>query len=87
MKEILVFLIRAYQNFFSPDHSVWGKRRFPHGYCRFYPSCSEYSRQTIGRHGFLKGSIKSFWRVLRCNPFSQGGFDPVREMGARGGKE
>lgn len=43
--------------------------------CRFYPSCSEYARLAILKHGLLKGTAKAGWRILRCNPFSQGGED------------
>ena len=45
--------------------------------CRFYPSCSEYAIDAIRKHGVFSGSAKSMWRVLRCNPFSKGGYDPV----------
>ena len=47
------------------------------GHCRYYPSCSEYSRQAVAKDGALKGLVKSAWRILRCNPFSHGGYDPV----------
>lgn len=46
--------------------------------CRYYPSCSEYAAQAILKHGILKGLGMAGWRVLRCNPWSPGGFDPVR---------
>jgi putative membrane protein insertion efficiency factor len=46
--------------------------------CRFYPSCSEYALQAIRKYGVLKGGWMSAWRILRCNPLSEGGFDPVR---------
>jgi putative membrane protein insertion efficiency factor len=45
--------------------------------CRFYPSCSEYAIEAIHKHGIFAGGVKSAWRVLRCNPFSKGGYDPV----------
>ena len=45
--------------------------------CRFYPSCSDYAFTALKRHGFLKGSWLAFRRVLRCNPFNAGGYDPV----------
>lgn len=47
--------------------------------CRYTPSCSAYTYQAIDKHGILKGSVMGVWRILRCNPFSRGGFDPVRE--------
>jgi len=45
--------------------------------CRFSPSCSEYTYQAIAKYGFLKGSAMGGWRILRCNPFNKGGYDPV----------
>jgi len=74
---ILVLLIDVYQRTLSPDHS-WLKKRFPYGYCRFYPTCSEYSKQAIGKYGIIIGVPKSLWRVLRCNPWSKGGEDRLK---------
>jgi hypothetical protein len=65
----LLGLIRFYQMTLS--------RGLPEGTCRFYPSCSHYGYQAIYRHGALKGSWMTAWRVLRCNPFNPGGYDPV----------
>ena len=62
-------LIRAYQLTFS--------RLVPQGSCRFYPTCSHYGYQAIYRHGIFKGGWLATWRVLRCQPFSRGGYDPV----------
>lgn len=47
------------------------------GQCRFYPSCSHYAQEAIRVHGALRGSALATWRLLRCGPFSRGGFDPV----------
>jgi putative membrane protein insertion efficiency factor len=68
-KLILLSLIRLYQATLS--------RALPEGTCRFYPSCSHYAYQAIYKYGALKGGFMAFWRVLRCNPFNPGGFDPV----------
>lgn len=65
----LLALIRLYQKTVSPA--------LPEGTCRFYPSCSHYGYQAIYKHGALKGSVMAAWRVLRCNPFNPGGYDPV----------
>ncbi|MDP3804585.1 MAG: membrane protein insertion efficiency factor YidD [Candidatus Omnitrophota bacterium] len=46
--------------------------------CKFYPSCSEYAIGSVEKHGVLFGGIKSAWRLIRCNPFSRGGYDPVQ---------
>ena len=48
------------------------------GQCRFYPSCSQYAREAIKAHGACRGSALAAWRILRCGPFTGGGFDPVR---------
>lgn len=77
MANFFVFFINFYQKTLSPDHSFWGKRRFPYGYCRFYPSCSEYGKMALMKHGIWKGFLKMIFRVLRCNPFSAGGIDPA----------
>jgi putative membrane protein insertion efficiency factor len=63
-------LIRAYQLTIS--------RALPAGTCRFYPTCSHYAYQAIARYGLFKGGWKAIWRVLRCQPFNPGGYDPVR---------
>jgi putative membrane protein insertion efficiency factor len=66
---ILLALIRLYQATFS--------RALPPDTCRFYPTCSHYGYQAIYKYGALKGGVMATWRVLRCNPFNKGGFDPV----------
>ncbi|OGZ98829.1 MAG: membrane protein insertion efficiency factor YidD [Candidatus Sungbacteria bacterium RIFCSPHIGHO2_02_FULL_47_11] len=59
----------------SPDHGVFGIVASI-SRCRFYPSCSAYAIHAIRQYGLLKGSVASFKRVLRCNPFNPGGYDP-----------
>ncbi|MBT3865222.1 membrane protein insertion efficiency factor YidD [Candidatus Peregrinibacteria bacterium] len=76
-QKAVLFFIRWYQVNFSPDHSERGKQRYPLGYCRFQPSCSEYGHNAIKKYGVIWGGLKAFWRVLRCNRFSKGGWDPV----------
>ena len=66
---VLLLIIRAYQMVISP--------MLPPDTCRFYPSCSRYAFQAIYRFGALRGGVMGAWRVLRCNPFNPGGFDPV----------
>ena len=66
---VLLGLIRLYQATFS--------RALPADTCRFYPTCSHYGYQAIYKYGVLKGGLMAAWRVLRCNPFNRGGFDPV----------
>jgi uncharacterized protein len=70
-----LFVVRMYQKIFSPDHSFWAKWFFPHGYCPFYPTCSEYGHDVIKKYGLFKGIFKAVWRILRCNPWSSGGED------------
>lgn len=69
-----LWLIRLYQKTLSPDHGPL-KNLFPHGYCRFYPTCSEYSYQIIKKRGLIIGLPKSLWRIIRCNPWNKGGID------------
>jgi hypothetical protein len=47
-------------------------------HCKFEPTCSEYTKQAIEKYGVLKGSTLGFLRILRCNPFSKGGYDPLK---------
>jgi putative membrane protein insertion efficiency factor len=72
----LLWLIRFYQLTLSPDHGP-AKILFKYGFCRYYPTCSEYGHQAIHKYGLIKGIPMTAWRVLRCNPFSKGGDDPV----------
>lgn len=76
MKRLLIACIHLYQRTLSPDHG-W-LRAFPFLGCRYYPSCSVYGIQAIERYGVVRGLVKTFFRVLRCNPFSQGGVDEVQ---------
>lgn len=76
-RRVALGAIRAYQKTLSPDHG-WFKHRYPGGYCRFDPTCSEYTYQAIQRYGIIKGGVKGASRILRCNPWSKGGRDPVR---------
>lgn len=70
MKGLLLFLIRFYRNNIS-------RAKSGAGCCRFTPTCSEYAMEAIEIHGAFKGSLLAVSRVLRCNPFCKGGFDPV----------
>ncbi|MBI4272584.1 membrane protein insertion efficiency factor YidD [Candidatus Uhrbacteria bacterium] len=71
-------LIRMYQKILSPDHGL-PSRFYPYGFCRFYPSCSEYSRQAIISYGLVRGFGNAARRVLRCNPWNKGGIDVVEK--------
>lgn len=73
---ILAALISAYQMVLSPDHS-WLKARFPHGFCRHYPTCSEYSKQVIVKHGVFKGGYLAAARIVKCNPWASPSLDPI----------
>jgi uncharacterized protein len=64
----------VYRRWISPlVHSISGVS----GACRFQPTCSEYAATAVVHHGVIAGSALAFWRLLRCNPFGRGGFDPV----------
>ena len=68
MKTLAIAAIRAYQVLISP--------LLPPA-CRFFPTCSHYGIQAIEMRGVLRGSLLTAWRLLRCQPFSKGGYDPV----------
>ncbi len=69
MKIIIIYLIKFYQKVLSPL-----KPRC----CRFYPTCSQYAIDGITKYGIFKGGLMAIWRILRCNPFNPGGYDPVK---------
>lgn len=77
MKRLALGLIRLYQQTLSPDHG-WFRALYPYGYCKFAPSCSVYTYQAIERHGVVRGSWLGVVRILKCNPWHHGGYDPVR---------
>ncbi|MBQ8546720.1 MAG: membrane protein insertion efficiency factor YidD [Clostridia bacterium] len=70
MKKILIFFLKGYKKIISPILPPC---------CRFTPTCSEYAMEAIGRFGAIRGSLLGAYRLLRCNPFCRGGYDPVPE--------
>ena len=68
MKRVLLALVRFYRRAISP---------FRPPCCRYTPTCSQYGLEAIQKYGAFKGSLLALWRILRCNPFSHGGYDPV----------
>ena len=72
MKKVLIWLIEFYQR----NISVWFQSKNIH--CKFYPTCSEYTKQAIQKYGMGIGILKGILRILRCNPFSKGGYDPLK---------
>lgn len=68
MKRAVLWVIQIYRRYISP--------RFPPS-CRFTPSCSQYAYEAIERYGLLKGGWLSLKRIVRCNPYNPGGYDPV----------
>ncbi len=69
MKNFLIKLIKLYQK--TPGHF--------HSACKYYPSCSNYTIEAINEYGALKGSLLGIKRILKCNPFSKGGYDPLKK--------
>ncbi len=69
MKMMMLAGIRFYRKYLS------GMKRYSS--CKYYPTCSAYALEAVEKYGALKGGILSIWRILRCNPFSKGGYDPV----------
>ncbi len=74
MKHVMIWLISLYRKFISPLKPPC---------CRFTPTCSAYALEAFKKRGFFVGFILTVWRILRCNPFSKGGYDPVPEKGFR----
>lgn len=74
MKRFLLSLIRFYQRAVSP---------YTRPSCKYFPTCSNYALEAIERFGAGKGLLLALWRILRCNPFSRGGYDPVPENGEK----
>ena len=72
MKRVLIFLI----NFYQKNISYWLSQK--NIKCKYYPTCSEYTKQAIEKYGAFKGSILGIKRILKCNPFSKGGYDPLK---------
>jgi len=68
ISRLFILLIKGYQRFVSP--------LFPPR-CRFYPTCSHYAVEALSRHGLFRGSALALWRLLRCGPWTDGGYDPV----------
>lgn len=77
MKQLILFLIKLYQRTTSPDHG-WLRYMSPGGFCRFYPSCSQYAYEVISKKGVVVGLGLSLWRILKCNPWHKGGIDLVK---------
>ncbi|MCK9443760.1 MAG: membrane protein insertion efficiency factor YidD [Tissierellaceae bacterium] len=71
MKKIIILIIKFYQKVIS-RYILTGRS------CRFYPTCSDYSIQAYEKYGIVKGTYLSVNRVLRCNPFNEGGYDPLK---------
>lgn len=69
MKYVLLWMIRFYRKYLSGMKGGCT--------CKYYPTCSQYGLEAIEKYGALKGGTLAVWRILRCNPFSKGGYDPV----------
>lgn len=68
MKKLLIYMIKFYRKYISPMKSTK---------CPYFPTCSEYGLEAVSKYGALKGGCMAAWRIIRCNPFSNGGYDPV----------
>ena len=72
MKKLLILLIKIYKKIISPIFTFFGIR------CKYYPTCSEYMMQALEKYGVFRGLFLGIKRLLRCNPFSKGGYDPLK---------
>ena len=71
LRELVLLPLHLYRRVISP---LFGPR------CRYYPSCSEYAVQAVREYGVIRGGVLAAWRVVRCNPWSHGGFDHVHDQ-------
>lgn len=78
MKRVFIFLIGLYRKYISPLKSKPS--------CRFYPTCSQYAIEALEKRGLIVGLLLTVWRILRCNPFCKGGYDPVPDKVKKGEK-
>ncbi len=72
MRRLFVFFIKLYKKYISPIFHYFGIE------CKYYPTCSDYTRQAIEKYGVIKGLFLGIKRILKCNPFSKGGYDPLK---------
>ena len=68
MKKLFIYLIKFYKKYISPMKSTK---------CPYIPSCSDYGLEAVQKYGAVRGGMLALWRIIRCNPFSKGGYDPV----------
>jgi len=76
-KKTILKTIKFYQKTISPDHGYISKI-YKNGYCKFTPSCSQYCYESVNKYGSVRGMMLGIWRIIRCNPLSKGGWDPVK---------
>jgi len=74
---VAIKIIQFYQRTLSPDHGFF-QFLHPYGCCRFKPTCSDYAISALTKYGFMKGGLKAMYRILRCNPWNKGGWDPLK---------
>lgn len=72
MRKVIIFLIKLYKKYIS---NIFHLLEID---CKFYPTCSEYTRQAVEKYGTIKGIYLGIKRILKCNPFSKGGYDPLK---------
>lgn len=76
LRKLVIMFIKFYQKTLSFDHGPF-KHLYPNGFCRFYPTCSQYGLEAVEKYGIIKGGLKAIWRIMRCNPWNKGGNDPL----------
>lgn len=72
MKKLILYFIKMYKKFISPILKKMGIE------CKYYPTCSEYTKLAIEKYGCIKGIFLGLKRIIKCNPFSKGGYDPLK---------
>ena len=77
MKKLIIFLVKVYKKLISPIFENWGIQ------CKYRPTCSEYVVQAVEKYGVFKGCLLGVKRILKCNPFYKGGYDPLKWQGGK----
>ena len=72
MKRVILYILKLYKKFISPIFKTMGVE------CKYYPTCSEYAKLAIEKYGCVRGIYLSIKRIIKCNPFSKGGYDPLK---------
>lgn len=78
-QKTIIFIVKKYQKYISPDHSIWAKRKNVPPYCRYFPTCSQYMIEAVEKKWAFFGLLKWVYRISRCMPWNEWWYDPVEK--------